>query len=273
MTTNFIIGFLLSLVVATVAYRKHSLNQSGMIAAIILGTLVYGLGHWIFYVFMIFFFMSSLVIRRVVTVLYPSAHRALMHHHQKHEARTWVQVLANGGILVLISAVYTFWHSNFVVFVAALSMAAATSDTWASEIGVLSHQKPVTLLRKLPMETGLSGGVTSLGLWASLGGSTLISLVLGLYLGVVSGFNLKLIIEIGLCIAGGFAGSLFDSILGELFQAKYKTLKSEIVEVSSAAEDILIQGWRWFDNNLVNFLSNVFVVGSFSALVFFFGLF
>lgn len=272
MITNSILGFCISVVVAYVAYRRNSLTQSGMGAAILLGTLVYGLGHWIFYVFMMFFFMSSLVIRRIVTVLYPSAHRALMHHHQKHEARSWVQVAANGGILALISALYTIWPSHFMIFVAAVSMAAATSDTWASEIGVLSHEKPKSLLKRQVMETGLSGGVTTLGLWASLGGSALIAVIFGLYLGVVTGFDLRLVLITLLCLLGGFIGSVFDSILGELFQAKYKNLKAEIVEVSTTAEDILIQGFRWFDNNLVNFLSNVFVVGSFSALVFYFGL-
>jgi len=273
MILNFVIGFILSVAIAFAAYQKKSLTLSGVIGAIVSGTLVYGLGHWIFYVFMMFFFMSSLIIRKVVTTLYPSAHRALMHHHQKHEARTVVQVVANAGILVLISALYAYQHSGFVIFIAAVSMAAATSDTWASEIGVLSHQKPRSILKRQEMETGLSGGVTAMGLWASLGGSALIALVYGVYSGVVGGLKPELLGLVLLCTLGGYCGSLFDSILGELFQAKYKTLKAEIVEVSTTAEDILIQGIRWFDNNLVNFLSNVFIVGSFSAVAFFFGLF
>jgi uncharacterized protein (TIGR00297 family) len=273
MMINFIIGFILSCTVAFIAYLKHNLDKSGLIASIILGTLVYGLGHWIFYVFMMFFFMSSLVIRKLVTVTNPVAHQALMHNHHKHEARNWIQVFANGGILLLISVIYTFWPSDLVIFVAALSMAAATSDTWASEIGILSHNKPVSILKHEPMETGLSGGVTSLGLWASLFGSALISLVLGLFLGLSSGFDLKVLFLFGLCTLGGFSGSLFDSILGELFQAKYKTTRMEIIEISTADEDVLLQGWHWFDNNLVNFLSNVFVVTTFSVVVFFFGLF
>lgn len=271
MSTNLLIGFVFSLMVTTIAYRRNSLNQSGRISALILGTLVYGLGHWIFYVFMMFFFTSSLVIRKVVTALYPAAHRSLMHHHQKHEARTWVQVIANGGLLALISAAYALKPSMLLIFVAALSMAAATSDTWASEIGVLSHEKPKSLLKRQTMETGLSGGVTPLGLWASLAGSALIALVYGLYAVLTNGFSFQVILVSGLCTLGGFTGSLFDSVLGELFQAKYRTIKAEIVEVSTTAEDVLIQGWRWFDNNLVNFLSNVFIVGCFSALAFWSG--
>jgi uncharacterized protein (TIGR00297 family) len=273
MTADFILGFSISTVIAGVAYKKHNLSLSGMISAIILGTLVLGLGHWIFYIFMMFFFMSSMVIRKLVTASNPSAHQALMHNHHKHEARNWIQVFANGGILLLISAYYALWPSDFVVFIAALSMAAATSDTWASEIGILSHHKPVSILKHLPMETGLSGGVTALGLWASLAGSALIAVILALYLGFTSGFDNQVLVLFGLCSLGGFFGSLFDSVLGELFQAKYETSSSKIIEISTASEDVLIQGWHWFDNNLVNFLSNVFVVGTISALVIFLGIF
>jgi uncharacterized protein (TIGR00297 family) len=267
MSPNFIIGFILSFIVAGLAYRKKSLTLSGMISAILLGTIVYGYGHWIFYMFMMFFFMSSLVIRKIVTILYPSAHKTLTTHQRKHEARTWVQVLANGGLLGLISFYYSIAPSNLVVFVAALSMAASTSDTWASEIGILSNQKPKSLIRRQEMETGLSGGVTQLGLLASLGGSALISLVFGIFLLFTKGFNPEYLLATLLCLIGGFSGSLVDSILGEFFQAKYKTIKSEIIEVSGSSTDALIHGLRWVDNNLVNFLSNLAVVGSFSFVM------
>lgn len=267
MSLNLFIGFLLSLVISYLAYRKKSLTKSGMIAAILLGTIVYGFGHWIFYVFMMFFFMSSLVIRKVVTSLYPSAHKTLTSHQRKHEARTWVQVLANGGLLGVISFYYSWTPSNLVIFIAALSMAASTSDTWASEIGILSNQKPKSLIGRQEMETGLSGGVTPLGLWASLGGSGLISLVFGIFLLFTKGYHPQYLLAILFCMLGGFSGSLVDSILGEFFQAKYRTIKSEIIEVSGSSSDALIHGLRWVDNNLVNFLSNLTIVGSFSYLM------
>lgn len=267
MSLSFILGFFLSFTIAGLAFRKKSLTRSGMIAAILLGTLVYGYGHWVFYLFMMFFFMSSLVIRKVVTILYPSAHKALTDHKRKHEARSWVQVLANGGILGFISYAYFLVPSSFLIFVAALSMAASTSDTWASEIGILSQEKPKSLIRRQIMETGLSGGVTSLGLWASLGGSALISLVFGIFLWLSTGFYLNVLLATLLCLLGGFSGSLLDSILGEFFQAKYKTIKSEIIEVSDSSTDALIHGFRWIDNNFVNFISNLTIVGSFGCLL------
>jgi uncharacterized protein (TIGR00297 family) len=267
MSLNFIIGLLLSLVVAGLAYRKKSLTKSGMIAAVLLGTVVYGFGHWIFYIFMMFFFMSSLVIRKVVTRLYPSAHKRLSSPQRKHEPRSWAQVLANGGLLGLISFYYSLAPSNLVIFVAALSMAASTSDTWASEIGILSPKKPKSLIGRQEMEKGLSGGVTPFGLLASLGGSALISFFFGIFFLFTQGFNPQFLLATLLCLIGGFSGSILDSILGEFFQAKYKTIKSEIVEVSDCSTDVLVHGLGWVDNNMVNFLSNLSAVGLFSFVI------
>lgn len=266
MMINLFIGFLLSAMIALIAFKKHNLSVSGMLGAILCGTLVYGLGHWVFYVFMMFFFMSSLIIRKIVTALSPSAHQILMRQKHKHEARTIIQVGANAGILVLVSVLYAFQPSDLLVFLAAVSMAAATSDTWASEIGILSHHKPHSLIKRQVMETGLSGGVTAMGLWASLAGSALIAMVYGVFSGIIHGFSPVLLGLVLLCTLGGYSGSLIDSILGELFQAKYKTINADVVEVATSSQDLLIQGFSWFDNNLVNFLSNVIVVGSFSLI-------
>ena len=40
-------GFLLALLIAFLAYRAHSLNVSGAIAAAITGTIIFGVGGWV----------------------------------------------------------------------------------------------------------------------------------------------------------------------------------------------------------------------------------
>jgi len=57
-----------------------------------------------------------------------------------------------------------------------------------------------------------------------------------------------------------------DSILGELFQAKFKTTSHEIVEIMHHSSDVLISGVRWMDNHMVNFLSNVITIALFTPL-------
>ncbi|MBV6397410.1 MAG: hypothetical protein HFACDABA_03024 [Anaerolineales bacterium] len=39
-------GFILALIIAFLAYRAHSLNKSGAIAATVTGTVIFGVGGW-----------------------------------------------------------------------------------------------------------------------------------------------------------------------------------------------------------------------------------
>ena len=259
--TQLLSGFLLSLGVAFIAYKKEKLTLSGLISAILLGTIVYGFGTWIFYIWLMIFFMSSLLIQKFVVVLLPEKHT------EKHGARNWIQVFANGGILGFISIIYYIYPTNLVIFAAALSMAASTSDTWASEIGSFSSDIPYGLICRKSITRGLSGGVTRLGLWASFWGSTLISLTYFAMMMMMSGYRLNLLFMAILCCLGGFMGSIVDSVLGELVQAKYLDDHLEVVESKHNHHEKLIHGYSWLDNNMVNLLSNLIVVSLFSALL------
>jgi uncharacterized protein (TIGR00297 family) len=101
------------------------------------------------------------------------------------------------------------------------SLATATADTWATEVGTRFGRNPKNVLTFQPIATGASGGVTILGLLASLGGAALIGL-----LSEVS-FPWSRICELHgspsflwITIAG-FVGALLDSILGSTLQASY----------------------------------------------------
>ena len=41
-----LLGFLLALLIAFLAYKAHSLNQSGALAAVFTGTIIFGVGGW-----------------------------------------------------------------------------------------------------------------------------------------------------------------------------------------------------------------------------------
>ncbi|MEZ4523276.1 MAG: DUF92 domain-containing protein [Thermomicrobiales bacterium] len=49
--------------------------------------------------------------------------------------------------------------------------AAATSDTWATELGIRSGQMPRYVLSGRPVAAGLSGGITPAGTLASVAGA------------------------------------------------------------------------------------------------------
>ena len=58
-------------------------------------------------------------------------------------------------------------------------------------------------------------------------------------------------------VFAGFLGSLLDSIIGLLFQAKYKR-NGQITDIESVE---FVGGYRFVTNDMVNDLSNVIVVG------------
>ena len=243
-------------------YKMNKLTRSGAFASLMLGFIVLGYGHLLFYILMLSFLFSSLLINKVIIRLIPNIKESV----KDHEPRRWVNVLANGSWLGIASLVYYFNPSNVIIALAIISMATATADTWASEIGTLSLETPWTIIKRQTLATGLSGGVTWLGLIASLIGSLFITLISLPVIIQLSGWTqLTFVLSVFLTFVG-FAGSLVDSILGELFQAKFKTTSHEIVEIMHHSNDVLISGVRWMDNHMVNFLSNVITIALFTPL-------
>ena len=69
----------------------------------------------------------------------------------------------------------------------------------------------------------------------------------------------------------GIFGSLFDSILGRFFQGQFKCKKCRKLneeKIHCGQPGLLINGYKWLDNNLVNFSNTL--VGSIVILGFYF---
>ncbi|PMP75514.1 MAG: DUF92 domain-containing protein, partial [Roseiflexus castenholzii] len=104
---------------------------------------------------------------------------------------------------------------------------------------------------------GTSGGVTIYGFGASAAGSFLIgAATLGL-MAVEREIWLPLLLPVAL--AGGVGGSLFDSLLGATVQAIYLSPTGETEKRASREGRAfpLVRGWRWMNNDMVNFLSSL----------------
>lgn len=130
--------------------------------------------------------------------------------------RTARQVVANGGVAAA-AALLGSWAG------AAGALAAATADTWATEIGSYSRTPPRLLTTGAPVTAGTSGGVTLLGTAGGIVGAAFIAALAGV-LGP-SGWR-----GAATTAVAGVAGMLGDSWLGATAQAK----------------------WAWFDNDVVN---------------------
>ena len=255
-----LIGFLLAVAIAYVAYRARSLNQSGAFAATIVGTIVFGLGGLPWAILLMIFFITSSGLSRI----FKRRKHGLNEKFSKGSERDAGQVFGNGGLATLFVLVHALYPGSAVGWVGfAASLAAVNADTWATELGVLNPSAPrlITDLRQR-VEKGTSGGISLLGTLASLLGAAIIAVPAALFTG-----NWILIPWI---TVAGLAGSLFDSLLGATVQAMYfcpadqkETEKHPLHTCGTPT--VHIRGWEWLDNDWVNFACGVF--GAFVALL------
>ena len=243
-----LIGFILAIIVAYLAYRARSLNPSGAIAATVVGTVVFGLGGLQWAILLLIFFITSSALSR----LFKKRKQGLDEKFSKGHERDAGQVFGNGGLATAFVLVHAFFPESSIGWVGfAAALAAVNADTWATELGVLNPTAPrmITDLRKR-VEKGTSGGISLLGTLASLLGAAIIALPAAWFTG-----NWILLPLISLA---GLAGSLFDSLLGGTVQAMYycptdkkETEKHPLHTCGTVTTHI--RGWKWLDNDWVNF--------------------
>jgi len=250
-----LLGFLLAIIIAFLAYKARSLNKSGAVAAAFTGTIIFGVGGWQWAILLLTFFITSSALSRA----FKNRKAKLEEKFSKGHERDAGQVFGNGGIATLFAALHFFYPNEIWVWAAfAASLAAVNADTWATELGVLNPNPPrmITNLTKV-VEKGTSGGISLVGTLASLAGSALIAFLASLLTG---NWSLFLIVSIA-----GLAGSLFDSFLGGTVQAMYycPTDKKETEKHplhTCGTETVHLRGWTWLDNDIVNFSCGVFGV-------------
>ena len=245
-------GALLAVLVAAFARRQRALSPGGAIAAVLVGTAVVAGGWWPGVILVAFFATSSALSHRRV-VDHPAADFAA-----RGSQRDAVQVLANGGVAAVLAVLTPFASATvrpilFAGFAGAI--AAATADTWATELGTRSPAPPRLILGGLPVAPGTSGGVTPLGTLAAVAGAGLIAALAatGAAAGWVPGPSLP---TLAVTAVAGTAGSLADSLLGATVQAAYRcptcNQPTERRVHRCGTRTILVRGRPAVTNDVVN---------------------
>lgn len=263
------IGLLLGILIAFLAWKAGSLSPSGAWAAAFIGGLIFGLGGLAWASLLLVFFISSSALSRA----FHNRKATIQEKFSKGSRRDSGQVLANGGlgiVLVILHALLP--HQAWPWAAYAGAMAAVNADTWATEVGVLSPIEPrlITWWKNggKPVDKGTSGGITPLGTLAALAGATLIA-VFAAALNIKSGNFFHVFIAVAL---GGLVGCLFDSFLGATVQTIYycpacakKTERTPRHVCGN--ETVYLRGWRWLNNDGVNFFCALAGAGVALALV------
>nr|WP_202887490.1 DUF92 domain-containing protein [Cohnella zeiphila] len=262
-----------SIGISGVAYAKRSLSRSGFLAATILGTAMYALGSTVWFGSLIAFFVSSTLWSKWKK----HAKEMIASGYEKSGARDAGQVLANGGLGLLLCAANWAWPNPLWWYAFLGVMAAVTADTWATEIGGLSRTAPISIKTGRRVSPGTSGGISGLGLFASMAG--------GLFIGAIAWALLvalpdqeasdkvasavRLFVWAGVAGVAGLIGSLSDSWIGATWQQMYRcsACGREIEVMRHCGKPaVRIRGRAGWNNDTVNVAGSL--VGGALAVLF-----
>lgn len=219
-------------------WRARALAPNGAVAATAVGTAILHRLSWRGAALLGAFFVSSSALSRL-----SRGHEMA----QRGSRRDAVQVLANGGVAALAALL----DERRALTLAAGSLAAATADTWATEIGSTSPDMPRLIVSRRPAVSGTSGAVTARGLAAALAGSGLLGLTT-----IAVGRSANAMRDGAAVVIAGVAGSLVDSVLGELVQERRwcpRCEKPTEARVHRCGEPtVVVGGYRGVTNDVVN---------------------
>ena len=259
---RFLLGLVFSSFIGVVGYRRGALAFSGVIGAIVVGTLTVGFGGWTWGLLLVAFFASS----SLLSLYRWRDKESVSEKFAKGHRRDMAQTLANGGVGVLLAIAYGLTRQPILYAAFLGAMAAVTSDTWATEIGLLSRPTPRLITTGEVVPPGTSGGITRNGSLAALAGGLFMGLcavllVAGESLVTDQPVTIKLLWPL-LLVGGvsGLGGAFYDSLLGATVQCIYYCevcgKETERVIHRCGSRSRPLRGWRWLDNDLVNLLSS-----------------
>jgi uncharacterized protein (TIGR00297 family) len=249
-----ILGAGLSSAIAWAGSRRDSLTASGAVGAVFSGTMTTVRGGYGRAALLVGFFIASSMISRL-----PARNEdSFASYAAKGGQRDAWQVAANGGVSTLLATLGDDERHRLGYLG---GLAAATGDTWATEIGRRYGQCPRDVLTLQPVSQGASGGVTSAGTMASLAGGVFIGSLAALAGIFDRAFQAKRWELVLTGAATGMTGSLVDSIIGATIQERRWCEQCEIsterVVHLCGARTSVAGGVPGINNDVVNLICTI----------------
>ena len=245
-------GLLAASCIALAARRAGMLSTSGACAAVVVGTVAVAAG-WRWGALLIVYFVVASLLSRAGAGEKSRRTGGIV---AKGGARDATQVLATGGICAVGALGSVAGASPALRSLAALAaggaLAAASADTWATEIGTLLGGAPRALLTGRPAPPGTSGAVSALGTAAMVAGASFTAAVAHL-LGITSA---PLTVTLAGCI-----GALMDTVIGATLQERrwcdHCDRATERPVHDCGRETRRTAGLAGVDNDVVNLLATL----------------
>ena len=258
---------IISVLVAFALFKWNWLTISGALMAWFLAFVVLFLAKWSIFPLVTFLVLGSLAgkIR---------ANAKDGGDAKQGKARDHWQVLANGGIFMLLAMLAFLnksgWLESFLGIhtevlrfsetchlLALISLSVSCADTLSSDFGRVWGGSPRNIITGKRMIKGVSGGVTGAGFVGAFLGAVSIAIFVfwSEFPSLGSSASLLWIV-----VVFGFIGSILDSVLGVLFQAKYLDEMGNQVDSSDSGRRSLNAGYRWVTNDVVNAITGVLML-------------
>ena len=205
------LSLLVIVVFAFVAWRLETVTgpAAGVMVLMAMAILYVGGWHWLLPI--VAFFGTSVALTRLP-----------LEGREPHKPRDAWQVLANGGLAtvgVLLAAIDTFeWRLVDALAFYGGAIAAATADTWATEIGTRLGGLPRDVINGNTLRKGESGGITGIGTLAAAAGA----LMIGLIAVTIPPDRPDDWVALGHVTLAGWLGAMVDSFLGSAVQTHYR---------------------------------------------------
>ncbi|XP_048881298.1 transmembrane protein 19 [Brienomyrus brachyistius] len=224
-------SMLVPIILVTRAIKRKSLDHSGALGAMLVGFLLTMANLSFFSSLLAFFITSSKLTRWREDVK-----KRIDSEYKEGGQRNWIQVFCNGGVPAELALLYMIevgpgeipidfgkqYTASWMCLALLASLSCSAGDTWASEVGpVLSRSSPRLITSWKVVPPGTNGGVTPIGLVASLLGGMTVGVAYFISQTLFArDLNLAApqwpIIVFG--AAAGLIGSLLDSFLGASMQ-------------------------------------------------------
>ena len=195
---------ILLLLVGTLTYHRKALDLWGSLSMVIMGIIIiFSAGvNWLFLILL--FLTLSLFVTR-----YKKDYKIQLGIYEGK--RTAKNVISNGVVAFIMAAFGGFYLPFVGGFIG--SIATATADTMASELGILQQPRLITTMEKVV--PGTDGAISTLGTLVGILGAGIIGLAAYL-LGIITDPFLSLKIA----IVSGTIGCFMDSILGAVLEQR-----------------------------------------------------
>ena len=252
--TDLYVALGLSAALLTAALIKKFLTLPAVLLCCALLTVISLCAGWEYGVYLI---LAYAVLTAADLLAKDKAQKKTADTHDTEKSRAVSQVLANGSFAVIASVLYRLTSDVVFLYIYLTCVAEACADSIASDVGVLSRKRPVSIVTFRTVETGISGGVSLLGMSVSFG-MCLLCGAMGVFCvkGGIRGFLVLTILP--------YIGMITDSILGATVQGRYECAvcgKRTEKKAHCGEKTRFCGGLRFMTNSAVNAVTNLFTGG------------